>query len=193
MSNITITSAFTSIADAIRAKTGKSDTMTPAEIPTEIASISGGSGGSGTPVEYIKLNVTEEIIQISNSDDLLVYGEQSTAHYVGINSFNLTTYDDYTDYLSYDSSTNYFTVLADFEGLFKCWVEDYKASSGYPTGALYYNDNELAYYTASGNAQGSTGVTLIKIDCKAGDTFYVRTPTDAGWAKQYIKVYKEDN
>lgn len=48
MSNITITSAFTAIADAIRAKTGKADTMTPAEMPTEIASISG--GGSITEI-----------------------------------------------------------------------------------------------------------------------------------------------
>lgn len=48
--SLTITSAFSDIADAIRAKTGKSDTMTPAEMPTEIASISGGGGG------YIKVN-----------------------------------------------------------------------------------------------------------------------------------------
>lgn len=48
--SLTITSAFSDIADAIRAKTGKADTMTPAEMPTEIAGISGGGGG------YIKVN-----------------------------------------------------------------------------------------------------------------------------------------
>lgn len=37
---------LTDIADAIRAKTGKSDEMTPLEMPDEIASISGGGGGS---------------------------------------------------------------------------------------------------------------------------------------------------
>ena len=37
MSNLTNT--FTNIADAIRAKTGSSETMTPAEMPTEIANI----------------------------------------------------------------------------------------------------------------------------------------------------------
>lgn len=36
---------LTAIADAIRAKTGKSSTMTLDEMPTEIASISGGGGG----------------------------------------------------------------------------------------------------------------------------------------------------
>lgn len=39
----TLTDTFSDIADAIRAKTGKVDTMTPAEMPTEIASISTGS------------------------------------------------------------------------------------------------------------------------------------------------------
>lgn len=148
--------------------------------------------GKGAPVEYLKLKVTEEIISISDNNDLLAYGEQSTTHYVGINHFDLTTYDGYADFISYDDNTGYFTVLADFTGIFHCWVENYKSSSGYPTGALYYNDNQAAYYTSNGNAQGSTGGTLIKINCKVGDTFYIKTPTDAGWAKQYIKVYKEN-
>lgn len=37
-------STLTAIADAIRAKTGKSASMTPLEMPTEIGSISGGGG-----------------------------------------------------------------------------------------------------------------------------------------------------
>ena len=36
-------STLTNIANAIRAKTGKVDTMTPPEMPSEIGSISGGS------------------------------------------------------------------------------------------------------------------------------------------------------
>lgn len=51
----TLTDTFQAIANAIRAKTGKADTMTPAEMPTEIANISGGSGG------YIKVNTGEYI------------------------------------------------------------------------------------------------------------------------------------
>lgn len=39
----TLTDTFSDIADAIRAKTGSSATMTPAEMPTEIGSISTGS------------------------------------------------------------------------------------------------------------------------------------------------------
>lgn len=39
----TLTDTFSDIADAIRAKTGRSATMTPAEMPAEIGSISTGS------------------------------------------------------------------------------------------------------------------------------------------------------
>lgn len=39
----TLTDIFSDIADAIRAKTGSSATMTPAEMPTEIGNISTGS------------------------------------------------------------------------------------------------------------------------------------------------------
>lgn len=53
--SLTITSAFSDIADAIRAKTGKVDTMTPAEMPTEIASISGGGN------DYIKIAIITSV------------------------------------------------------------------------------------------------------------------------------------
>lgn len=182
----TLTDTFSDIADAIRAKTGKSDTMTPAEMPTEIASISGGGADS------LKVKTIKTRVELLNLGDLLVYGEQSTAHYVGVNSFNLTTYADYSNYLSYDTTTNKFTVLADFTGFFRCRVENYQSSATAPRGKLYYNDTEVLYWEASGTSQGATGGNDIEIECKAGDTFYVTTPTDNGWAKQYIKVYKED-
>lgn len=187
MSNITITSAFTDIADAIRAKTGKAGTMTPAEMPTEIASISGGGADS------LKVKTINTRVELLNFGDLLVYGEQSTARYVGVNSFNLTTYANYSNYLSYDTTTNKFTVLADFKGLFRCWVENYQSSDTPPRGKLFYNDTEVLDWEASGTSQGATGGNMIEINCNVGDTFYITTPTDNGWAKQYIKVYyKED-
>ena len=185
---MSLTSIFQDIADAIRAKTGKSDTMTPAEMPTEIASISGGGGGT----DSLKVNMIKTRVELLNLGDLLVYGEQSTAHYVGVNSFNLTTHANYSNYLSYDATTSKFTVLADFKGLFRCWVEDYQSSGTVPRGKLFYNDTEVLYWEASGTTQGATGGNKITLNCSVGDTFYVTTPSDNGWAKQYIKVYKED-
>lgn len=58
----TLTDTFTDIADAIRAKTGKSDTMTPAEMPTEISSI----GGGGVELIYIqdKIKIEEDVTEV---------------------------------------------------------------------------------------------------------------------------------
>ena len=50
---------LTDIADAIRAKTGDSASMTPLEMPDEIASISGGGGGYFELLEEI--TVTEDV------------------------------------------------------------------------------------------------------------------------------------
>jgi hypothetical protein len=44
---------FQDIADAIRAKTGGTDTMKPAEFPTQIANIPVGGGGSSADVRYV--------------------------------------------------------------------------------------------------------------------------------------------
>lgn len=59
----TLTDAFSDIADAIRAKTGKSDTMTPAEMPTEIASISG-SGGIELIYLRDRINCVESVTEV---------------------------------------------------------------------------------------------------------------------------------
>ena len=42
MPDKTLNEAFTDIANAIREKTGKADTLTPLEMPDEILSITGG-------------------------------------------------------------------------------------------------------------------------------------------------------
>ena len=58
----TLTDTFQAIADAIRAKTGKAATMTPAEMPTEIASI----GGGGVELIYIqdKIKIEEDVTEV---------------------------------------------------------------------------------------------------------------------------------
>lgn len=183
----TLREIFSNTADAIRTKTGKSDLISPPNFPQEIDGIK-----SNIPVEDIKINVTENV-QVNNYGESLVYGVQNTAHYVGINSFDLITYNDYSTYLSYDATTSKFTVLADFIGFFRCWVENYQSSGTVPIGKLFYNDTEVLNWEADGTYQGATGGNSTEINCRTGDVFYVTTPSDRGWAKQYIKVYKEDN
>lgn len=55
-----LTDKLSAIADAIRAKTGKTDSMTLDQMPTEIAGITGGGGGSSADVRYVTfMNGTE--------------------------------------------------------------------------------------------------------------------------------------
>lgn len=58
----TLTDTFSDIADAIRAKTGSSATMTPAQMPTEIASI----GGGGVELIYLrdKINCIGSVTEV---------------------------------------------------------------------------------------------------------------------------------
>ena len=54
---VVLDDTMTSIANAIRAKTGGTATMTPSEMPTEIASIPSGGGGEGLPREVSSTGV----------------------------------------------------------------------------------------------------------------------------------------
>ena len=54
-----LTDKLKAIADAIRAKTGKSDTITLAEMPTEIENISTGGGGSAVTVQRKDVNFVD--------------------------------------------------------------------------------------------------------------------------------------
>jgi uncharacterized repeat protein (TIGR02543 family) len=61
-----LTDKLSAIADAIRAKTGKTDSMTLEQMPTEIASITGGGGGSSgdSRVKYVTfMNGDTELIK----------------------------------------------------------------------------------------------------------------------------------
>lgn len=56
-------STLTAIANAIRAKTGKSATMTPLEMPDEIESISGGGGSDENFKKALEGDITNDVTQ----------------------------------------------------------------------------------------------------------------------------------
>lgn len=62
-----LTDKLTAIANAIRAKTGKSTAMTLDEMPTEIASISGGGGITPTGTINISQNGTFDVTQYASA------------------------------------------------------------------------------------------------------------------------------
>lgn len=71
------TETLTAIGNAIRAKTGGSALITPEDMPTEIASISGGGGGSSYEMKllYETAPTTEQVsaIKVDFTSDMLGY------------------------------------------------------------------------------------------------------------------------
>ena len=90
------TGTLTDIADAIRAKTGKSATMTPLEMPSEIASISGG-GAQFVVTETEFTNTTESRVVTHNAnlefdvDSFLMIVEPTEETLALINDVNNST------------------------------------------------------------------------------------------------------
>ena len=60
-----LTSKLTAIADAIRTKTGKTDTMTLEQMVTEISSISVGTGEGGTGDTTMSFNSATGVLTIN--------------------------------------------------------------------------------------------------------------------------------
>ena len=104
---------------------------------------------------------------------------------------NIEQGSNYSSYLSYDSSTKKFTVLQDFTGVVVAWVYAYRTyESSRPDGAFYVNSTQMLAYTATGNAQGSTGGRSGVYNFKQGDTFWMYTPSRRGYPQQNCKVYR---
>lgn len=60
---MSLTSIFQDIADAIRTKTGKSESIYPVDMASEIENI---STGTGIPVRYCTLEVEETVEKVQN-------------------------------------------------------------------------------------------------------------------------------
>lgn len=102
----------------------------------------------------------------------------------------LETSDNYSTFLSYDSSTGKFTVLEDFSGIMVTWVREYRAGGANSGGEFYYNDARIAYYNIPTGNLGDTAGYVLWRNFKAGDTFYNYTPSGAGYPQQQLKVYR---
>ena len=137
-----------------------------------ICDIGGGGGGSSFErlcyVEYV-MNDTPEKPTIETIDS----GE------------------NYSTYLSYNTTTKEFTVLQDFTAIITAWVEQDRPAGTRGQGAFYINNvRVLGDYvtpeTSAGSKAGDSGFYSLH----AGDIFYSYTPSSTGWPKQRLKVYK---
>lgn len=99
-------STLTNIANAIRAKTGKVDTMTPPEMPSEIGSISGGSSDK----------VLLQTIKLDEDVSLITF---DVSNYVGTYDtllFELNLSVDSQEWLYYGMNGNYRMTYATTKG-----------------------------------------------------------------------------
>ena len=104
---------------------------------------------------------------------------------------SLATYNDYSQYLNYNTSTRKFEVLKDFTAIITGWVRNYdRASSTYSAGKIYVNSTaKLSYQVAflfTDVKAGQSGLFSLK----TGDTIYAYTPSSNGYPQQYLKIYK---
>lgn len=104
---------------------------------------------------------------------------------------SLPKYNDYTDYLRYNTSTRKFEVLQDFTAILTGWVRSYdRASSTYLEGRARINDVDILSYQVdnvrTGSKAGKTGIFSLK----TGNTVYPYTPSRNGYPEQHLKIYR---
>ena len=108
----------------------------------------------------------------------------------GVRKVNVTSYNDYSEYLSYNSSTGYFTVLKPFIAYITGWVENSAtAGSSYSKGSIRVNNSSIMSYTVSSLSQGAKAGSYIKYRLNTNDTICCYTQSSDGWPAQRIKIY----
>lgn len=103
-----------------------------------------------------------------------------------------TTLDEdtnFSEYLSYDTTTNKFTVVKAFSAMVTGWVYQFQNAGSRGTGQFVVNDTAKMNYqvpsTSAGSKDGRTGV----FDFAVGDTFWSYQNSSNGWPQQFLKVY----
>jgi len=104
---------------------------------------------------------------------------------------SLEDYNDFSSYLSFDTTTRKFTVLQAFTAIFTGWVYNYdRAGSSYSRGQILLNNNVIASYMVDDKATGEKAGTTFAVALSANDEFWVYTPSSDGYPEQHLKVYK---
>lgn len=131
-----------------------------------------------------------------SENNQLVYGYTEEENYVGT-AIPLLTLDegtDYSNYLSYNTTTKEFTVLQDFDGFIVLETYNYKSASSNPQGQLLLNDKIVLYNNwrnndlaraNQGRLQGGQNFSL-----KTGDRISPYNPSNNGNALENIYIYK---
>lgn len=136
-----------------------------------------GGGGGGTPDWSI---LTPMDYYYRNTDS----GEEGDTPVHNLALEKNTYYLNHSNtsihsHTTYNQNTKYIVVDDDFDAVLQYTLHGYSDSSNYAQGALYYNDEQIAFLQALFNRYTSV---FIPLHLKAGDTLAIRKPQDYGWS-----------
>lgn len=160
--------------------------------PTQVKSLLGSNNVWGD-CGSIKELAYQTIWNGENSDSIerLCYVE-----YVGRDTEEIPTIStktdgsNYSEYLSYSSSTKKFTVLQSFNALVVPWVYQYdEAQSTRAKGQFFINNTKVIAVQCGSTLEGEYAGKAFAYHFSQGDTFYNYTPSSDGFPQQFLKVY----
>lgn len=82
-------------------------------------------------------------------------------------------------YTYWNPETKYIEIKRDFDALLQYTLHGYSDSVNYAEGALYINDEQVAFLQALYKRYTSV---YIPVSLKTGDTIAIRKPEDKGWS-----------
>lgn len=142
-----------------------------------------------TKIENAIINSSHESENIITELCYLKCADDAGGPKISVKS-TLAQYNEYNEYLSYNSGTGKFDVIKDFTAIITGWVHSYSRSvSTYSEGEIYKNSDKLASYKVDSLATGAKAGTTIITTVSAGDTIYPFTPNNNGWPRQNLKIY----
>lgn len=134
----------------------------------------GGSGGSST--------------------ERLLFVQYKEEYNLRIPAIDFKTEDSsYSEYITYNSSTNQFEVIKPFRGLVLAWVRQYQSpSSKVPQGEFRINGTTFKRYAAPNTNLDARGGEKFVYDFQVGDTFSSYCFITDGYPQQFFKVFITD-
>lgn len=121
-------------------------------------------------------------------------------------AMTLDTFDNYSDYLEYDTTNKKLVVKKDFEGILVPWIVNYQRGTHEAHGGVRLNSDWLCLLKTPSNAVGTVGSIInsyvygnstlpslanaLYVSLKEGDTLDFRKELDWGWAEFHLKIYK---
>lgn len=162
-----LTTTFTNIANAIRSKTGSSDTMTPSEMPNEIAEIE-------TPMDSINItqNGTYEPSEGRGYNQVIVEVPEPT-----LITKTITENGTYT--ASSDNADGYSQVTVNIEGFKK------KSIANTPTDIASFDDG-------TANPMPSLEISIVPVQSGSGDPSPSNVRPISGWSGANVEVSREN-